>query len=359
MTRPIIGILTWRKDKRFQEPVYFRRLIQAGKELGATVFLFSHQDANREKKQVRGFIPSPSGGWESRIFPWPDVVIDRCRKREPGYLPFRKQKLFVYANSTYTNKWNATKLFLQEKALKSWLPETCEYSKVKLQEMLKKYRVLYIKPGNGTGGRSILKVSRDYQGYSILGRNRNLVKKSSSFSSLESLSSFVGRWVRQEQIRDGNFMIQQGVNLELVPDRVVDTRLLIQKNSQGVWEVTGMGVRVGGANSSTSNLHGGGKALSFEDFITKRFGAERLKEIQQECHELAFQVVHSIENHFGRMMEFGLDIGIDVDGNIWLIEVNPKPGREIFKEMGRPNLYQEAIRKPIQYALSLVKASNP
>lgn len=354
MTKPIIGILTWRKEKRFQEPVYFRRLIQAGNQLGATVFLFSHQDAKPASRQIRGFVPKATGGWESRIFPWPDVVIDRCRKREPGYLPFRRQKHFVYVNSTYTNKWNATQLFLQDESLKRWMPDTCAYSPENLQAMISKYRLLYVKPGNGTGGRSILKVSRTSQGYAILGRNRSLIKKSEQFATLSSLVRFVNHWVRQEQIRDGNFMIQEGVNLELIPGRVADTRLLIQKNAKGVWEVTGMGVRVGGTNSSTSNLHGGGKAVPFEQFMTERFGREQTKLIQQECHELAHAVVRSIEKRFGSMMEFGLDIGIDVNGRVWLIEVNPKPGREIFREMGQLKLYQESIRKPLEYALSLV-----
>lgn len=354
MAKPIIGILTWRQDRRFQEPVYFRRLIQAGNQLGAMVFLFSHQDAKVGSKQVRGFVPKAGGGWESRIFPWPDVVIDRCRKREPGYLPFRKKPLFIYANSTYTNKWNATQLFLQDESVRRWLPETYAYRADILRTMLAKHQIVYVKPGNGTGGRSILKVAKGQKGYILLGRNRKLVKTSARFSSLAALTSYVNQWVKREQIRNGNFMIQEGVNLELIPDRVVDTRLLIQKNSRGEWEITGMGVRVGGSNSSTSNLHGGGKAASFEHFMADRFGKEHTQLIRAECCELAFNVVRSIEKKFGRMMEFGLDVGIDVNGRVWLIEVNPKPGREIFREMGQTKVYQESIRKPLEYAMSLI-----
>ncbi|MGD8190820.1 YheC/YheD family protein [Brevibacillus ginsengisoli] len=354
MTKPIIGILTWRQDRRFQEPVYFRRLIQAGKELGATVFLFSHQDAKLGTRQVRGFVPKAGGGWESRLFPWPHVVIDRCRKRETGYLPFRKKPLFTYANSTYTNKWNATQLFLQDETVRKWLPDTYAYQAETLRKMVTKHPIVYVKPGNGTGGRSILKVAKNEQGYTLLGRSRNLVKTSNRFQTTGALIAYVNQWVKREQIRNGNFMIQQGVNLELMPHRVVDTRLLIQKNSEGKWDITGMGVRIGGSNSSTSNLHGGGKAANFEQFMTERFGKEQTRLIQAECHELAYNVVHSIEKKFGRMMEFGLDIGIDVNGRVWLIEVNPKPGREIFREMGQMKLYQTSIRRPLEYALSLI-----
>ncbi|RXT15269.1 YheC/YheD family protein [Ammoniphilus sp. CFH 90114] len=355
MNKPIIGILTWRQGVRFEEPTYLRQLILEGRSLGCTVFLFSHEDVLENKKRVRGFIPS-TNGWVSQIYPWPDIVIDRCRKGEPGYLALRRQKdLFVYANNTYTNKWNATQLFSREEELRSWIPKTVEYSPNHLQQMLKEFPLLYIKPGNGTGGRSILKISHDGTKYSLLGRARNLRTKSASFSTAASLISVVNRWVNKECIRKGNFMIQQGLDLALIPDRVADTRLLIQKNEVGEWCITGSGVRVGPRKSPTSNLHNGGKPVKFSKLMKERFGEEKAERIKDECKLLGFTVVKTIEKHFGSMMEFGLDIGIDVNGRVWLIEVNPKPGRDIFKELGRPELYRKSVQRPLQYALHLVK----
>lgn len=359
MTKPIIGILTWRQGLRFEEPAYLRHLIQEGRKLCSTVFLFSHADVFLDKRKIRGFTPSAQGGWESRIYPWPDVVIDRCRKGEPGYLALRKQKdLFMYANGTYTNKWNATQLFSREEELNRWVPHTVEYSPNQLMKMLKEHPLLYIKPGNGTGGRGILKISKNKNGYRLLGRARNLVTRSAFFSSAPSLIAAVNRWVRKESIRNGNFMIQQGLDLALIPDRVADTRLLIQKDEQGEWNITGAGIRVGPKNSPTSNLHNGGKPVEFTEFMTTRFGEEKANTIKEECNLLAKTVVHIIEKHFGSMMEFGLDIGVDVDGRVWLIEVNPKPGRDIFKELGRPELYRKSVQRPLQYALHLISAKR-
>lgn len=355
MRRPIIGILTWRQGTRFQEQVYFRNLIREGHELGATVFLFSHVDANVKERKIRGFVPSSKGGWEARWFDWPDVVIDRCRKGEPGYREFRKQKLFLYANSTYTRKWNATQLFLQEDDVKKWVPATVAYSSDGLKSMLKQYPMLYIKPGNGTGGRSIVKVTRTTTGFTVQGRDRNLGTRKTHFKTYSALLKWLDKWIKNNHIRNGIFMIQQGVNLELVADRVADTRLLIQKNEHGVWSVTGLGVRVGKVGSAVSNLHGGGKAVPFQQFIRQRFSEAKTEEILKECHEMAHQIVRTIEKHFGSMMEFGLDIGVDVNGRVWLIEVNPKPGRDIFKGMGNYKLYKKAVQRPLQYALYLVK----
>jgi len=331
-----------------------RSLVREGQKLGADVFIFSNRDVSIQNKMIRGYVPSETG-WQTRRFGWPDVVIDRCRKGLEGYREFRRRKLFVYANSPYTNKLNATKLFANEEKTKKWIPESVVYSPKQLAEMIKKHKILYIKPGNGTGGRSIVKVRRTETGYDLLGTTRSHGRREVHFKTLSGLTAWLNRWANVEKIRNGVFMIQQGLNLELTPGCVADMRLLIQKNEVGKWDVTGEGMRIGRKNSPVSNLHGGGHAAPAKSFLTERFGQAKTKEIMQECYRLAHQVVGVIEKNFGKMMEMGLDIGIDVNGDVWLIEVNPKPGRELFKQMGKPKLYRKTIQRPLLYALYLRK----
>lgn len=360
MSKPVIGILTWRAGKRFKERSYLRQLVREGQQLGATVYLFSAQDIDRRNRRIRGFVPGADGAFRSGSFRWPDVVIDRCRTGSSAYKAVRNSNLFLYANNKYTNKWNATRLFMSTPELQKWMPETVEYSPEHLHDMLKKHSILYIKPGNGTGGRSIVKLSvlGDNKGFVVIARSRRLAKKSALFRNRSSLTRWLNEWAQKEKIRNGIFMIQQGLDLAIIPGHVADTRLLIQKNDKGEWKITGYGIRVGAKNSSTSNLHGGGKAMAFEKVITERFGVQRMEEIRSDCFKLAHQIVQTIERHFGKMMEFGLDIGIDTNGRVWLIEVNPKPGRDIFKRIGKPELYRLSCRRPLQYAISLARKSG-
>jgi len=358
MPKPVIGILTWRAGLRFKESRYLRQLVKEGRSLNADVFLFSAADINAAHRTIRGYVPTQGGGWSSSIHPWPDIVIDRCRVGGEDYRKVRNSKLFEYANNKYTNKWNATNLFLSTASMRKWMPETVEYSPDRLRSMLKKYSLLYIKPGNGTGGRSIIKLMSLNKSYAVLARSRQLAKRAETFNDESALIDWLNRWVSREKIRDGNFMVQQGLNLAIVPGRVADMRLLIQKDGQGEWKVTGYGIRVGPKGSSTSNLHGGGKAMIFESLIAKRFGEERMETIRKECFDLAFATVETIEQRFGGMMEFGLDIGIDNEGKVWLIEVNPKPGRDIFLGIGRTDLYRKACRMPLQYAIHLAELKH-
>ncbi|MBC8079812.1 MAG: YheC/YheD family protein [Gorillibacterium sp.] len=351
MKKPVIGILVYRNGLSFSEPTYFRDIARAGERLGSTAFLFSPQDIDVKNRIVTGFTPTSTNGWKRQTYSWPEVVIDRYRRSGQDYMKIRTSSLFLYANNRFTNKWNITQMFLLEDRLKQWMPETVEYSKEQLRLMLKRHPLLYVKPGNGTGGSSIVRIESTRDGYAVLGRSRKLTKSSVRFKTISELAHWLDQWTVQERIREGNFMIQQGLDLELVQGRVTDTRLLIQKNEAGAWNVTGMGMRVGAPNSSTSNLHGGGSAVSFMEIAAKQFGQEKAESIRRECEQLAFEVVQVIEERFGSMMEFGLDIGIDVEGRVWLIEVNPKPGRDIFKGMGNQELYRKSVERPIQYAM--------
>ena len=358
MSKPLIGIMVYRNGLKFSEPGYFRELSRAGARLGADAFLFSPADVDLKRRQIRGFTAGPDGSWKSKIYAWPQVVIDRHRRPGDQYMKLRTSSLFRYANNRFTNKWRITRLFLKEPTLARWMPETVEYSGTNLNSMLEKHPLLYIKPGNGTGGSSIVRVNRLPSGYEVLGRSRRLTKSRTRLATPVQLKRWLDVWTVKERIHDGIFMIQQGLDLSLVEGRVTDARLLIQKTDSGEWDVTGMGMRVGAPGSSTSNLHGGGKAASFESVVARRFGAEKAASIRQECHDLAFAVVKVIESQFGSMMEFGLDIGIDTEGRVWLIEVNPKPGRDLFKSIGNGSLYRTAVERPIRYAMHLANAQS-
>ncbi|HZG17071.1 MAG TPA: YheC/YheD family protein [Candidatus Bathyarchaeia archaeon] len=352
MNKVKIGILTSRVGSRFSEPRYFRQLIQEGARLGCQVFLFSPKDVEVTSHTIYGYVPAETKGWVRRRATWPDVVIDRYRYSPTAafqrYVDFRKRKLFPYANNRLANKWKVHQVLIKDERMHPWLPDTLRFNKAALRSMLKKHSQLYVKPANGTGGRGILKIERTATGYHLLGRDQNRVKRSIRTNKLSTLLPKVERWVNH-----GYYIIQQGLALDLKPGRSVDMRLLLQKNQKGEWTITGHGIRVGGEKSATSNLHGGGKAVDSIRFLASRFNEDRAKEIVAECEQLGYQTAATIEGHFGRMLELGLDIGIDTDGRVWLIEVNPKPGREIFKELGQLALYRQAIRKPLQYAMHI------
>jgi len=353
-----IGVLTYRGEKGFIEPGILRLMVREGEKMNLEVFLFSPQDVDLTARKIRGYTPTQTG-WKSNWYAWPDIVIDRYRyypvPKHAGYLPFRRQQLFRYANSRFANKFSVHRVLEQDPILRKWLPQTLEYSREALSLLLQEHRVVYVKPTNGTGGRSILRVVRTPDGFHLQGQTKQKKKISERIASLEVLHQRLQMWMKQEKQGNEQFFLQQGLELSLVPGRTVDARLLAQKDGTGTWKLTGMAIRLGAKRSSTSNLHSGGRAVPAARFLTEHFGYEMTRQIIGECKDLALHAVSRIEQHFGQMMEFGMDIGIDVKGNVWLIEMNPKPGRDIFRQLGQWRRYLEAVRRPLEYAAHLLQ----
>jgi YheC/D like ATP-grasp len=356
-----IGILTYRGENGFLEPGFLRLLVKEGEKLGCEIFLFGPQDVHYPNRAINGFTPAATG-WKSDRYAWPDIVIDRYRyypvPRHSKYLAFRQKPWFRYANSRFANKFSVHQVLEQEPELHKWLPQTLAFSKAALSIMLAHHRVVYLKPTNGTGGRSILRIERKANGYELHGRTKQKKKIREKLPGFATLFQRLERWTKQEKQGSEQFFLQQGLELNLVPGHTVDARLLAQKDGTGTWRLTGMAVRMGTRHSSTSNLHSGGKAISAAAFLNKHFGWEMTQQIIQECREVALRTVARIEEHFGPMMEFGFDLGIDVNGNVWLIEMNPKPGREIFRQLGQKKLYLDAVRRPLEYALHLLEEDH-
>lgn len=90
-------------------------------------------------------------------------------------------------------------------------------------------------------------------------------------------------------------------------------------------------MRAGKQTSAISSLHGGGKAVRAEHLLIPYFGHTQTESILQECRQLPHQTAETLEVRYGRLLELGIDIGIDVKGRVWVIEVNPtSPGVTFF-----------------------------
>ncbi|MDT2286965.1 hypothetical protein P7H17_14280 [Paenibacillus larvae] len=58
------------------------------------------------------------------------------------------------------------------------------------------------------------------------------------------------------------------------------------------------------------------------------------------------------------MAELGIDFGISPDSRIWLLEINSKPGRSAFRQLGNPKIFRKAVANPVRYAACLARHSR-
>ncbi|NHN31588.1 YheC/YheD family protein [Paenibacillus sp. S3N08] len=348
-------------ERKLEELAYFRKLSIAGRKLGLQVLVFTPDDIDGSKRKIKALVyDPPSGKWQRKMALIPDLIYDRCRYH--GVHNYHKISRFRsqynklhYISHPLANKWNMHQALSENADIAPHLPATIRYNSQKdMIGLLKQHQRIFLKPRNGTGGRGIVRLQRISNSLFLMqGRDEQRRIIPPQRISETQISAKLSTWRLQ-----GRYIIQQGIPLTLKDGRVHDFRMLIQKDGKGDWQVTGCAGRIGPRHSVTSNLHGGGTAIAMEKLLLQRFGSpDKVASIKEEAYKLGMDVAQFLEQKFGKQCEIGIDLAIDPKGKVWLLEVNPKPSREVFYRIGERVTYRRAITRPLEYALWLLKKS--
>ncbi|WP_274364912.1 YheC/YheD family protein [Paenibacillus thermotolerans] len=357
MTAMTLGVMAlYLNGKRIEELPYFRRLLTEAERMGIDAYLFTPEDVNDGRRRILAHVyDTRRRAWLRKWRELPDVVFDRCRYQNTPR--FRKLREFrakygdlLYLNRPLANKWAIHQLLSKDEKIRKWLPDTEAFKPEELGKFTRRHRIVFVKPVNGTGGRGVICIKRiGKDQYAVRGRDRRRQIISPRVTTLSGVTALLKHHGLTEKC-----LIQQGIDLRLPNGRVHDYRMLVQKNGEGEWEVTGCAGRVGPDRSVTSNIHGGGRAVTMNRLLHETFpDSNKAAAVKSEMESLSLQVVRKLESHFKDMCELALDIAVDRKGHLWLLEVNPKPGREVFRQVGERETYRNAIVRPLEYAKHL------
>ncbi|MFD2116545.1 YheC/YheD family protein [Paenibacillus yanchengensis] len=362
MATPRLGILTlYMNDQRTLEekPVY-EKMTVAGQQMGIDIFVFTPDDVNYSKDRIHAlFYNTHKKTWRRQWTTFPNAIYDRCRLQKSERFQRLQKFRRHYGNVTFLNrplrnKWTIHNAFMKEPKFRSFMPSTKLVNHLSdIIQMLQKFPIIYLKPISGTGGRGIIRIEKRRNGLLyIQGRNQQRGIITPRQITLSSLGAFLSTW----NLRSTRYIVQQGLDLKLNNGLVHDYRMLVQKNGLGEWKVTGCAGRVGAKGSITSNLHGGGKAIPMNELLRIWFKDDfKLEAIKQQINWFGEEAAKYLEKTYGSLCELAFDLAIDKDGKIWMIEVNPKPAREVFIRAGEHAVYEQAIAKPLEYALWLLQ----
>ncbi|WP_199615680.1 YheC/YheD family endospore coat-associated protein [Paenibacillus alkalitolerans] len=362
MSQMTLGVMAlYLNGNRIEERAFFSRLLSEAKKMDIDAYVFTPEDVNGAGTRIYAHVyDTKRSVWTRSWREFPDVVFDRCRyQNTPRFKKLREFRAkygnLLYMNRPLANKWAIHQLLWKDEAIRKSLPVTAAYREQELAKFTRTHPVVFVKPINGTGGRGVICIKRlGKDMYSLRGRDKSrriLPTRRTSLSGVQAA-------LRRLGLTNGCLM-QQGIDLTLPSGRVHDYRLLMQKNGDGAWEASGCAGRIGAARSVTSNLHGGGKAVRVQRLLRVTFpDAKRAAEVESEVHSLGMRVVKRLESHFKEMCELALDVAVDRNGRAWLLEVNPKPAREVFRMIGERETYRKAIVRPLEYALYLYQSSK-
>jgi glutathione synthase/RimK-type ligase-like ATP-grasp enzyme len=357
-------------DPPFVDQPQYAKLCRLGEKLGIRVFVFSPENIDEAKRLVNGhWRPPGSSQWVPAAFPLECIVYDRYFAEDRRGAELYRQTLRQFAHGggmrwlggSTGNKWSVYKCLGRIPDLGAYLPPTGLLSDSRTAlRWLDRTPAVFIKPLAGAQGRNTYRLWRtDGGGLVAAGRDsRNRIVRL-RFDGEAAMQRFLARLTERRK-----YLIQPFLRLYTreaqAPEtaQAFDVRALVQKDGRGRWRLTGLAARQGQPGSLTSNLHGGGRAVSARPFLARHYGDEAGAALIETMERLSAEIPPVLETRYGRLVELGIDFGIDRDGRTWILEVNSKPGRSAFARAADREAQDRAIYNPLLYARYLLSAVN-
>lgn len=358
---PLVGILIneyWLQSllSRKSMPICSLYTEVLERNQGLAIF-FSLERILWDKGEIIGVIrdtSQPVKVWKEQILPIPTVIYDRCFGYEGriGGMTLRKKCASFDRNIKVINalpklgKIEIYKMCSQNDSLRDHLPKWDIFHPEAGASLLEKYPEAYIKPDRLSRGKGVTKVTHTLDGYLVEQRRRSLNYQQLCVTTDEVLTKIA------YYLKDYPMVIQETIPLHRYKDRPFDFRLLLQKDGSGQWKQTGIAARICGEGSIISGPRSGGEVSTYEE-VMKNLPEEQRDKIASSLLNLAKDIALTIEEQIGLYAELGFDLGVDMNGYIWLIEVNGKPLKVSIERLPNKTITHLAYERPIEYAIYL------
>lgn len=328
-------------------------LVRAASALGISPLWFSIPQELLDIEILLG-AAERHGVFQIGPYPMPKVVYDlgvfkikdRAEATKIRAALTDQHVTFVNSRSAFS-KWATHVALSEDSSILPHLPKTVNFCRNSdLADMLFIYPKLCVKSLWGSRGKEVMFIEKSDEGGLTLLYPNGSVKL---FEQLEDLVGAISRFMG-----DKPFIVQQWIELATEENRHFDIRVLLQKVSMNLWDCTALSLRLALPGQGSTSTSQGSKVKQVSPVLEKLWPSRYL-EIIANIKKLAFNVGQKLEDKYGPLGELGIDIGIDMNGEVWLFEVNGKPGKVTVRKLMQDDLIQHAYQRPLLYAEMLLK----
>jgi glutathione synthase/RimK-type ligase-like ATP-grasp enzyme len=351
MIGPYIGLLLSEEDKELTPSCLHKMLVYVCEysKLHGAVVVFALNKVDRAGRLVEGYCYNPvENCWQKGIFPYPAAVyrtIGLSKDWKNHFLSAIGDKIF---NSRYFSKWEMYQWFSNDSTLNSHIPYTILYTSPQdVLDVLARFKKIYIKPVSGLRGRGIVRISVEEEGI-IFKCRENRENCTITMKNPNEAGKYI-----QKRFESGRYLIQQAVDLLEYEDGVVDFRCVAQKNQANAWVCHAIIGRLGVKGSVVSNVSSGGAALPAEEVLARVTLASEtnIRDVKERIAALALDACNTLSEYGINCGTLGIDIGLDIRGHLWLIEINNRdPDPSIAMDIHDEQLYHTLKTGPLFYA---------
>lgn len=339
-----------RSDKVYEE------ISVAIKKLNGICCFFSIGDIDWNKKLVKGMLRINSK-WIPHILPLPKVIYDRCfgsYGRNHG-MEFRKKlgtDYLIINSIPKLAKWETICALTKNPNLIPSIPKTILYKSYRdIEKALTTSPSVYLKPDALYKGKGIFRVSKELNGPYKVEHRSDTENEVEFLSDLKNIDNMISPY----SILGGGYLIQEEIKKASYNGYPFDFRLLYQKNWQGVWQPTGIAVRMGAPGSIITSPRSGGAVAKFSTLLKEEFNEDTTEKdgLYEKIITIGKEAAQVIDEEFGDCVELGLDMTIDINRHVWIIEINGKPLKVSLKWLNDNALMSRCYSRPIEYAVFL------
>ncbi len=311
--------------------------------------------ARSQETRAYRYYPSRSK-WVLEDCPWPDFVWRRTvlRPARVRKMMSRDEELLLATSVLGTlprqksEKWLLHNVLSSAPGVQPFLPPM--YPIRSAEDLLQAVKVLgdvYLKPARGTQGQKITRIVALHPGYLLLKeaqRNRGgeILKDDEALLRRFTAATSEFAWIAQGTVE----------LMRTVTGAPIDLRFLVQARPGGQADCTGSVARVGRPDAVTTNLHTGAKALSLTA-VEQYLHREQISQFRHGVRTgrtAALAAFSAVAADHPSLTELGVDVALDRFGRAYILEVNPCPGRQMFRLID-PEARRLSLQRVLEYAV--------
>lgn len=351
MNRPFVGILVsdaWYRGipsgRTYHEslPCYE----QAGQLHGVTPCYFRLKDIQPGQAYIQAYVKM-DGHYRRMRIPAPKVIHNRTlhTKPKPRQAVHRlvDDGKLIFNEANRYGKGYIHELLMEDVSLRPHLPVTRFATAVTVQEMMREFLKLIIKPNSSSIGKGIMKLERTETGWRLHG-----AAKGKPIVFREKLPQTLLR-----KLRSRAYLVQQLLPLATFQGRSFDLRVSVQRDETGDWQVTGIAAKVAKPGAYRTNVAQGGVVYSLERVLDEY--PLQAEAVQLAVAEFSLRVARQLSHSLPGLADIGLDVGVTEHGFPMFIECNGRDLRYSFRKGNMHDAFQCTYSNPIGYAKYLLE----
>lgn len=293
--------------------------VNEAKKQNIDLVFFGIADVNFSTETIVGEVYE-EGEWVKRECSFPVLLINEKPTTEK-YMIDKVKELKLRSIIPCTTRLIEDKFAIYERMLlegtfaKYVIPSAKVGNIVTVMTFLHIYKSIILKPIDGRRGEGIFKLSKGDQNDYLLQEH----KRKNTMDS-HGLTNFVKHLVEQ-----GNYLVQPYMQCRTKEGKPFDFRIHVVRDNRTEWIVLKTFARQGDIDTYLTNVSQGGRSEPALNLLMNEFG-EQGQYFYHLLKDTALQLAEHINSFYPfTLNELGLDLGLDIDNNIWMYEVNTIP----------------------------------